>query len=426
VENVLEHERRPSTSFVAVVSRWPIVLLVALPLTLGAVLLAGSRAKQYQATSVVAFAPRTGEPIAGDTVLLLLPKYPTVIEADATLDGVASRLGIPKSEFENGLQVTIPAGSATMTIQVRMSDPVEAPRVANALAVETVVLARSDPVLTAQVAVYASGSTPVSGLLNTLIVLAAVIVGLVLGVLLALLAEHLWPRIRSTAEAADVAGLPVLGLVPRTRRLRNGTSEPLEPRADAEIATIWMGLLGDTAERNGPHACPVILVTSAARRAGVTTVAKLLAHNLARFGVPVLLVDANIEQPSTAVDDQPGLIELAEGSARLEDALHASRTTQLTVLPTRKLPAAADRIVRRFPGIVDELRTDYRAIVVDAPPLLESDLARVLCSDADRCLLVVPARQRASDVREAAAILALVGAAQPGIVLNRAGRRFRH
>jgi Mrp family chromosome partitioning ATPase len=450
----VEHEQRPSTSFATIAHRWSIVLLVAVPLTLGAVLFVGTRAKEYQSSAVVSFTPRTTQVVPGDVLRLLLPRYPTVLKSDATLRAVARRVGISKDDLASGLEATIPVDAAVMTVRVRLPHAADTSRAANALADEAVRLARSDSVLSAQVAVRASPATQTSALRNLLIVLAAAVVGVVFGALSALLVERISPRVRNAVEAEELTGLPVLGLVPRTRALRrrgmfpwpkpgpdrpvrmgahrmlDRLSSPAEHRAGAEIATIWMGLRRDVATRDETASCTVILVTSAARGAGVSTVATLLAHDLARLGVPVLLLDANLEQPSAAiacaVDDHPGLIEFVEGTAPLEDTLHASLTPELTVLPTRRSQTAVDRVVREFPALVDKLRGAYRAIVVDAPPLRHSDLARMLCSDADRCLLVVRAQERSADVREAAAILGLVGSRHPGVVLNCVGRRFRH
>ena len=57
----VQHTRTPTTSLAAVVQRWPIVALIAVPLTFGAALFVSGQPNQYESSAVVSFAPRDGD-----------------------------------------------------------------------------------------------------------------------------------------------------------------------------------------------------------------------------------------------------------------------------------------------------------------------------------------------------------------------------
>ena len=156
-------------------------------------------------------------------------------------------------------------------------------------------------------------------LLNVLLALFA---GLLIGVGAAFLIDYLDDSVKTTEDAAEITGSPVLGRIPRLRELPRG--DPAYslvtlayPRSGAAEA---FRVLRTNLEFSGVRA-PVrmIVVTSAMPREGKTTVAMNLAVAFAQNGRRTLLVDADLRRPGVhevfRVDQAPGLTDLLRSDA---------------------------------------------------------------------------------------------------------------
>ncbi len=163
----------------------------------------------------------------------------------------------------------------------------------------------------------------------------------------------------------------------------------------------------------------VLAVTSAGRREGRTTVAANLALTAALEGRPTLLVEADLHRPSLAgllgLAPRAGLADVLAGTAELGQAI--ARVGPLAILLAGEpRDAAAALRSPRAPAIVDQLRSAYDLVVMDAPPALAFTDGDRLASGADGALLVV----RAGATPRAVVRLALdaLGDRAAGVVLN--------
>ena len=92
---------------------------------------------------------------------------------------------------------------------------------------------------------------------------------------------------------------------------------------------------------------------------------------------------------------------------------------ELSVLATAPEPEAGDLLPRHFGDVIQQAREDYDVIVVDAPPLLGTDDARVIAPLAAGVILVVSAGSVANPVNEAVLAIESLKAPLLGIVGNR-------
>lgn len=176
----------------------------------------------------------------------------------------------------------------------------------------------------------------------------------------------------------------------------------------------------------------VLAVTSATSQEGKTSVAAQLAVSIARAtGEDTLLIDGDARSPDMHrlfdVPLEPGLCEVLDGRSTVPGAIRASRYEGLYVLPAGKLPASPNQVFRRqsVQSLLDEVRSSFRHVVVDTPPVLGASEALCLANAADVC--VVCARwdiSRIDRVRAACERLFSADVCPVGIVLN--GVPFRH
>ena len=222
---------------------------------------------------------------------------------------------------------------------------------------------------------------------NTLL---ALLLGLLLGGALAFLIDARDRRTRSTNEIGEVLGLSLLARVPSpTRHWRSRPdlpvtmlSDPGSVQAEA-IKMLQANLELARLERPGQ----AVLFTSAIGQEGKSTTVANLAVSLAQAGRNVVVVDADLRQPSISrlfdVPEHPGLAELALGEvppdrARdlLADVELDARLTPgvrgaLRVLPAGRREAQPDRLLSSpaVPAVFTALRVDTDWILVDTPPL---------------------------------------------------------
>ena len=158
----------------------------------------------------------------------------------------------------------------------------------------------------------------------------------------------------------------------------------------------------------------VIAVTSALPGEGKTTTAVCLARTMVLSGARVALLDCDLRQRSIthAFGPEPsaGLLEVLNGTARLDEALVKDNKTELMWLPLTK-SAFTPRDVFGAPAmdrLLEELRGRFDFVILDMAPVLAVADTSVLCPKADAVLML--ARWRRTPRR---AVLAALRALNP-------------
>ncbi|HEV7887313.1 MAG TPA: polysaccharide biosynthesis tyrosine autokinase, partial [Acidimicrobiales bacterium] len=406
--------------------RWKVATGVAAAVVIGAAVYASSLPNTYEGKAVLAFAPRAApgggtNNIGADTVRVVLPKYVAYVTSQATLRTVATRLKEDPDALVKSVDATITADSGNITIRTELPGPNRAAAAANALAAETLTFNNSDALLEGVIVAPALPSNAPSGPPRTLIELAALIVGVLLGSAVALLLERGRPRVRTWRDVGLVTGYPVVGRVPPARALKGSPVDALvDPTVGASVRTLRTNL--ERLSRDRP--VHVVVVTSSVAGEGKTTVAGTLAITLARLDAEVLLIDGDLRRPGLTklfeLKAQKGLNSLLRGACKFHETLQPGRVHGLKLLPTEADVEAGDLLARRFAEVLREARQQFDVIVVDAPPLLGGDDARTLAALCDGVLMVVAADTLAASVSEAASALDGLGVRVLGAVANRA------
>jgi capsular exopolysaccharide synthesis family protein len=144
----------------------------------------------------------------------------------------------------------------------------------------------------------------------------------------------------------------------------------------------------------------VLGITSPSESSGKTLTAVNLAISLARSsGRTVLLVDLDLRRPSVhrrlGWDPSLGLDDYFAGRAELADVIVNPGIDSLNVLPTRlPIEGSSELLASAEMGqFIVELRNRYadRLIVVDLPPVLQSDDVLAFSAHVEACLLVLEA-----------------------------------
>jgi polysaccharide biosynthesis transport protein len=245
----------------------------------------------------------------------------------------------------------------------------------------------------------------------------AFLVGLVGGVGLALLREYLDNTVKSPDDIETLSRLPSLAVVPQfaasngNGRLNgalsgangtNGVDKRIELVAQhlpkSQMSEAFRALRTSILLSQADHPPQVILVTSALPREGKTTAAANLAVTLAQLGDKTVLVDADLRKPGVG-----RLLNLTGGKyAGLSSYLAGVSTLDLVTVPHPAIPNLAAIPTGPLPpnpadllsshklsDAIAELRSKYKFIVIDSPPVMAATDAVILSVQTDGVLLVV-------------------------------------
>jgi capsular exopolysaccharide synthesis family protein len=268
-----------------------------------------------------------------------------------------------------------------------------------------------------------------------LIVLAAAcMAGLVLGIGVAMLREFADARLRSPEEIAGVLAVRVLGTIPRLNGRLSPVARGRLTHLDARSpgAEAYHGLR--TALQLGvARDARTVLVCSPTSGDGRSTTASNLAIALAQSGSRTLLLDCDLRAPVQhmifEVDGSPGLTDLLSGAAGLDAAVRPTMTPGLYVLPCGPVPANPSELLTsaRFAGLMQALAAGFDRVVIDSAALVAVTDADVLAAGADATLLVCRMNQSTRPLLGVALErLERVGANLVGAVANDVPGADRH
>jgi capsular exopolysaccharide synthesis family protein len=246
-----------------------------------------------------------------------------------------------------------------------------------------------------------------------LVLVAAGLLGVVLGSFLAFLRASTDRRLRSSEQIEDALGVPVLSAIPRTPRRLPFRPRPPALAAGPEVADAYGTIRTAICMGNRGRSGKTLLVTSAVKGEGKSTLARNLAAAMARAGERTLLVDADLRRPTLhkafKVDDEAGLSTALDPGSRRRVTVQSTEVEHLYLLPGGPKPANPSELLSgpRLERVLAKLSKHYDRIVVDAPPVLGMPDALILGVRCDATLLVV--RAGVSDRRATeAAFAALV------------------
>jgi succinoglycan biosynthesis transport protein ExoP len=244
----------------------------------------------------------------------------------------------------------------------------------------------------------------------------AFLVGLVGGIGLALMREYLDNTVKTPDDIETLARLPSLAVVPqfgssngngRRNRLlpgisTNGHQKRIELVAQhlpkSQMSEAFRALRTSLLLSQPGRPPQVILVTSALPREGKTTAAANLAVTLAQLGDRTVLVDADLRKPGVS-----RLLNLASGKyAGFSSYLAGVSSLDLVIVPHPDIPNLAAIPTGPLPPnpadllsshklteAIAELRTKFKFIVIDSPPIMAATDAVILSVQTDGVLLVV-------------------------------------
>jgi len=221
-----------------------------------------------------------------------------------------------------------------------------------------------------------------------------ILLGLLLGVLVALLQEFLDDTLKTPLDVEQKLKLAVLGVIPKlgakdSMMAASANSQSSFSEAYRSVRT--------SLQFSTDHGVPkTLLVTSSGPGEGKSTTALALARNFAQLGKRVLLIEADLRNPSLhrtlgLQGHGIGLSNLLAGGCTLAEATHDSGEPGLNVILAGPLPPnpaellSGSKLVSALTVVVER----YDQIILDGPPVLGLADAPILANAVDGTLLIV-------------------------------------
>jgi receptor protein-tyrosine kinase len=255
------------------------------------------------------------------------------------------------------------------------------------------------------------------------------LLGLVLGIGLAVARDVLDRSVSSLEHVEEVSTAPVLasigfdGAIKKSPLLTDLGAFAPRTEAFRLLRTNLQFLDLEQQPRS-------LVITSAVPGEGKTVTSANLAVALAQAGRNVLLVDGDLRRPRVAslldLDGAVGLTSVLVGTAKLEDAIQVHAESGLHFLASGPKPPNPTEILqsRVTHDLLKRLRDDFDMVIVDAPPLLPVADAAVIATATDGAIIVTRHGKTTRDqLREAVNRVENVGARLFGVVINMIPRR---
>ncbi len=418
------------TPLLSVISRrkWLIVSTLVIAVLVAA--LASQMVDKVYSTSSTLLVSQRSDNQSFDTVQAsqaIARSYADIIESPNIASQVAQRLGGPttKNVIEDATTFEVVPETQLLRINAEAADGPRAKQIADTYAAVFIEYAGQNLSDTTQATISLADRAPVSGSPSRpkpkLYVLVAGILGLALGLALALLRERLDRRLRTPEEVEEQFNVPILARIPRFGRSDRSAAAFREAnrilRTNLQFASVERQLR-------------TIAVTSAREGEGKTTTAANIALATAEVGASALLVEADLRRPALQHEVmpemqeplRPGLTNYLVEATSIEGAIHATGRPGISIIAAGPLPPSPSALLesRRARGVVDAVADHADLIVFDCPPLSVGADASIIADRVDGVVLVVDLLSSTEHtVRRAIQQLEAVRAPLLGIVINR-------
>jgi Mrp family chromosome partitioning ATPase len=228
-------------------------------------------------------------------------------------------------------------------------------------------------------------------------------------------------------DAAHVAGVPVLGVLPRPDDIASVPSVVSDSREFGALRALRVAL--EFASRE--HPTRTLVVAAAGPNGWDGWLEVNLAVSLADVGHRVLLIDADRHHrqrhPALDLPDAPGFCDLLAGVVSLDAACVDSPVEGVSIVPLGNTELAAPSLLEmRFRSLVEEIDEKYDVVLLHAAPVTESDDARIMAIGGGLLLTVPVGRVKPTVLEQAAARLREVSIRVVGsVLLDRPQRQRR-
>jgi len=218
---------------------------------------------------------------------------------------------------------------------------------------------------------------------RAMLMVAAPLMGLLLGVVLAVILKSLNNKISSKEELEELTDLPLLGIIP----LHKNKKVKLDVYNDSnsEFTESYRSLRANLPTKKEDGTANIILVTSTIESEGKTTLVSNLASVFQMAGYKSIILNLDLRKPTLHgyfdLENEKGMSTYLKGDDSIQDIIFSTKYPDLHVIASGPIPTNPSELIlsRRFNDLLDILRTRYDYIFIDSAPVgLVSDTIHLM------------------------------------------------
>ena len=216
------------------------------------------------------------------------------------------------------------------------------------------------------------------------------------GVAVAFAAAFMDDRAKSAYDIETIIGMPLLGIVPRIKRLNSSEKAQVAASNLDRISTEAFRSIHSTLKVNNiAKDAKVVLFTSTTPSEGKSFVVSNLALTCAQHGEKTIVIDADLRLPAMAkvlgIKLDNGVVSHIEEGKDLNDCIVRDYYPNLDVLPCEKRSQNPTQALgsEAFLAMLAKFREEYDRVFIDSPPIGAVSDALSLLPQVDGVIFVV-------------------------------------
>ena len=170
----------------------------------------------------------------------------------------------------------------------------------------------------------------------------------------------------------------------------------------------------------------IICITSSKKDEGKTTVLSNLGVSFAKIDKKVLLIDADLRNPSISkmfdISNTQGLMDILLGKKNIQDCVKKTKQENLYILTGGTIPPNPAEVLssKKMSEFIESIKDEYDYIFIDSPPVGVVSDASIISAYSDGVIFVVGANEVDSNLAKIAKErLDSVKANIVGVILNK-------
>ena len=259
-------------------------------------------------------------------------------------------------------------------------------------------------------------------------VLTGLLLGLMAGLALAFVIEYMDDSIKFPDEVERFTGLPLIGVIPRVSTAKRNAAQLATEDPRSALAEAYRSVRTALEFSTSKGAPRTLVVTSCTKNEGKSTTAFALAVAMAQVGKRVLLVDADMRNPSQhrilGMDHDEGLSNILSGNMDPVACTRKTKFANLFFIPGGSIPPNPAELLCG-PGLrlfIEPAFSKFDHVIFDGPPILGIADSIILCNKVDASIFVIEsAKTRKAAIRNAVRRLRQSGKVPLGAILTKLG-----
>lgn len=396
-----------------VYANWLLILASTLIGVAAAAALSYFATPTYEAQAKAYVSVRTDTQASGDLLQgsnfarQNMATFAELASTEGVLTPVAEELELNRTynELANQVTVSAPSDSTLLNITVTDENPDLAAQIADEVGAQLKTLVEEelessgeDDVSPVRITLVQSAEVPLAPVSPRLLInlILGFLLGLAVGIGIAVLRHVLDTRIRSLEDIARITEAPVLGRIAddphASKKPLIVHLDPKHPRAEA-IRSLRTNLQFLTVDGDAKS----FVISSSGPSEGKSTTAANLSLTLAETGLRVALIDCDLRRPKVdaymGIEGAVGLTDVLIGRADLSDVLQRWGRSELYVLPSGQVPPNPSELLGSdiMQHTLDVLSKSMDIVIIDAPPLMMVTDAVVVGAKTQGVILVAAA-----------------------------------